>query len=80
MKYMAFYIADFLYPDERIGDLCFFYNKDTNMFEMACDLETAYDPAVVCEMPEFLLFKVQGTEEDGTIEPVDKTKFLEEIK
>lgn len=73
MKFMAFYLGDFRFPNAKIGDLMFDFNVENQMFEMRAEPKTAYDVNTIVDNDEWILMCGNGTRLDF----VDKAEFGE---
>ena len=52
MKYVAIFMPDLLYMDDKVGDFHFIWNPQTRMFQQRCDFDTTYPPRVILEGSE----------------------------
>lgn len=73
MKYVAIFMPDLLYMDDKVGDFHFIWNPQTRMFHQRCDFDTTYPPRVILEGSDWLLFLVDGRDE---IKKASKTQFI----
>ena len=76
MKYVAIFMPDLLYMDDKVGDFHFIWNPQTRMFHQRCDFDTTYPPLVILEGSDWLLFLVDGRDSWGEIKKASKTQFI----